>query len=120
MSARIEMLDAREGGAFCFVLTYTDPHHPAAGKTSERSDVVRGRYLALDENERVVQLVEFASEDPAFAGEMRMTWHLVPAARGTEVTIRAENVPEGIRPEDHEAGMRSTLENLARFVAGHG
>lgn len=119
MSARVEMLDAREDGAFRFVLTHTEPSHPAAGKTSEHADVVRGRYLALDENERVVQLVEFDSEDPAFAGEMTMTWLLVPVARGTRVTIRAENVPEGIRPEDHEEGMRSTLANLARFVEEH-
>jgi hypothetical protein len=27
-------------------------------------------------------------------------------------------VPEGIRPEDHEAGFRSTLENLAAFTEG--
>ena len=71
-------------------------------------------------NERVVQLVEFESEDPAFSGEMTMTWLLVPVARGTQVTIRAENVPEGIPPEDHEEGMRSTLANLARFVEEHG
>jgi hypothetical protein len=25
-------------------------------------------------------------------------------------------VPRGIRPEDHEAGMNSTLDNLASFL----
>ena len=41
-------------------------------KTSQHSDVVRGRFLKLVADERIVQLVEFESEDPAFAGAMRM------------------------------------------------
>jgi len=38
-------------------------------------------------------------------------------ATGTRVTVRAENVPAGIRKQDHDAGLRSSLENLARHVA---
>jgi hypothetical protein len=72
--------------------------------------------VELIPNERIVQLVIFESDDPAFAGEMRMTWCLSPAAVGTEVSITCENVPEGIRKEDHDAGLRSALENLAKFV----
>jgi hypothetical protein len=49
---------------------------------------------------------------------MQMTWTLDPAKNGTLVTIRAEDVPRGIRPEDHEAGMNSTLDNLASFFSG--
>jgi Activator of Hsp90 ATPase homolog 1-like protein len=63
-----------------------------------------------------VQLVEFESDDPAFSGEMKMTWTFTAVPEGTEVSILAENVPEGIRPEDHEAGFRSTLDNLAAFT----
>jgi len=37
-------------------------------------------------------------------------------AGATEVTIAFENIPQGIRPEDNEAGMRSSLEKLARYV----
>jgi uncharacterized protein YndB with AHSA1/START domain len=51
-------------------LTYDQPDHSAPGKTSEHSDVVRGRFLELVPNERIVQLVEFESEDPAFVGEI--------------------------------------------------
>jgi hypothetical protein len=29
-----------------------------------------------------------------------------------------ENIPPGIRPEDNEAGGRSTLEQLAAFLHG--
>ena len=35
---------------------------------------------------------------------------------GTKVTILFENIPSGIRPEDNEAGTRSSLEKLARYV----
>ena len=47
---------------------------------------------------------------------MKMTWTLTRVPGGTEASIRGENVPEGIRREDHEAGFRSTLENLAAFT----
>jgi hypothetical protein len=43
---------------------------------------------------------------------------LAPADTGTKVTILCENVPQGIRPEDNEAGCRSTLEKLAAFLHG--
>jgi Activator of Hsp90 ATPase homolog 1-like protein len=47
-----------------------------------------------------------------------MTWTLTEVPGGTDVAIRCENVPAGIGPEDHEAGFRSTLENLAAFIEG--
>lgn len=45
-----------------------------------------------------------------------MTWTLNAVTGGTEVEMRAENVPAGISQEDHLAGIRSKLENLAAFV----
>ena len=97
------------------VLTY-DHADSAPGKTTQDSDVVSGKFVEFIPNERIVQLVEFESEDLAFAGTMTMTWTLAAVPGGTEVTILCENVPEGIRKEDHDAGLRSTLENLAAFV----
>ncbi|OCC05534.1 ATPase [Labrys sp. WJW] len=117
MIGHIYQFDARPGGAYRMALTYCDNDHPSAGKTSDATDIVEGRFVELVPNERVVQLVTFESADPAFAGEMRMTWRLMPRQGGTEVSITAENVPMGIRKDDHDAGLRSTLENLARFVA---
>ncbi len=32
------------------------------------------------------------------------------------VTVTAENVPNGISRADHDAGLRSSLDNLAGFV----
>lgn len=116
MTARIDAFDPREGGAYRMALIYNQPDHTAPGKTSEHSDVVRGRFLELIPDERIVQLVAFESTDPAFAGEMTMTWILTAVPGGTNVVILCENVPEGIRPDDHAVGLRSTLENLAAFT----
>jgi uncharacterized protein YndB with AHSA1/START domain len=108
--------DPRQGGGYRMSLTYVGSDHSQRGKTSEHTDVVRARFLELIPDERIVQLIEFESEDPAFAGPMTITWSLADVPAGTEVTVLCENAPEGIRPSDHETGIRSTLENLAAFA----
>ena len=108
--------DAREGGIFRMALIYDDPTQ--RGKSSEHADVVEGRFLVLETDTRVVERVTFCSDDPVFAGEMTITTSLDPVAGGTEVSIVCEEVPSGISAADHEAGMASTLENLARFTEG--
>lgn len=113
MKGHIYEFDPRAGGAYRMSLTYLQPDPSTQGKTSEDTDVVKGRFLELVPDERIVQSVEFQSDDPAFAGEMIMTWSLAAVPEGTAVTIVCENVPEGIRKEDHDVGLRSTLENLA-------
>jgi len=116
MKARILAFEPRPGGAYRVTLSYETPDHSAPGKSSAHEDVVEGRFMELVPNERVVQCFEFKSDDPAYAGTMTMTWALTPIAGGTQVTITCENVPEGIRPEDHIEGMRSTLANLAAYI----
>jgi uncharacterized protein YndB with AHSA1/START domain len=116
MSGHIYEFDARNGGAYRMSLTYVGTEHSTLGKTSELADVFQGRFLELVPDERIVQLVEFESDDPMFAGTMTMTWTLSAVPEGTDVTIICKNVPEGIRQDDHDAGMRSTLENLAAFT----
>lgn len=116
MTAKILTFDARPGGRYRMVLTYDAPGDSPHGKTSDGTDVVEARFLELVENERVVQAVDFQSDDPAFAGTMTMTWRLSLAADGTEVVIVCENVPKGISKDDHDAGLASTLANLAAFT----
>lgn len=70
----------------------------------------------LEADRRVVQETEFQSDDPALAGTMRLIWALDPMPDGTRVSVTCENVPEGISKEDHDAGLRSTLANLASFT----
>ena len=116
MTGRIEIFEPRVGGEYRIVLTYDRRDESTRGKTTADADVVRGRFLELVSDERIVQSVVFESPDPRFAGDMTMTWRLERAADGTRVAITAENVPEGIAPADHQAGFAATLEKLAAFV----
>ena len=113
----IERFDPRPGGAFCMTLTFDDPSH-ARGKSTSNTDVVKGQFVTLETNRKVTQRFEFDSADPAFAGIMTMSWVLEPRAEGTVLSVTAEDVPVGIRREDHEAGMASSLSNLAAMVEG--
>jgi uncharacterized protein YndB with AHSA1/START domain len=115
MSARFEHFDARPGGSYRLVLTYADAT-TAPGKATPDTDIVDVRYVDIVPHVRVVQAVEFVSSDPAFAGTMVMTWEVASAAGGTRVDITADNVPDGISPADHQAGLASSLSNLAEFV----
>jgi uncharacterized protein YndB with AHSA1/START domain len=118
MRAEVHEFDVREGGTFRMSLIHADPDHRLRGKTSEHADVVRGRFLELVADTRVVEVIEFESDDPAFAGAMTVTTTLAPLEDGTEVTIRCDGVPPGIRPDDHAAGIASTLAKLADLTEG--
>lgn len=116
MTGRFERYDARPGGGYRLVLTYEEA--ASAGKSGADSDVVEARFVEIVPGVRVVQAVEFESDDPAYAGTMRMTWTLEPVEGGTRVEIRAEDVPPGISAEDHAAGLASSLRNLADYLTG--
>ncbi len=97
-------------------LTYQDPEHSPSGKTSDDRDTFQGRFVKLVPYERIVESVAFESEDPAFAGEMTITWTLADVGAGTEVSVLCEDIPAGVRPEDNETGSRSSLQKLAAFI----
>lgn len=115
MTARFERFDPTPGGSYRLVLTYANPSD-SGGKSSTDSDIVEARYVDIVGNDRVVQAVDFVSDDPAFAGTMTMTWAVRAVEGGTRVEITADDVPEGISADDHSAGLTSTLENLARYL----
>jgi uncharacterized protein YndB with AHSA1/START domain len=117
MTGRFERFDIRPGGSYRMVLTYTDAAS-SPGKATADSDVVEARFLEVIPDVRVVQAVEFVSDDPAFSGTMTMTWEVTAVDEGTEVTFTADNVPDGISAEDHAAGLSSSLRNLADYVEG--
>src|SRR3546814_911872 len=115
MTATMFSFAFREGGAYRMRLTYNEPQH-MPGKTSEDTDDVEVRIVKIVPHERIEQVVTFESEDPAFAGEMRIVWLLEPVRNGTCVTVRCEDVPAGIGAADHQTGLQSTLSNLAAFA----
>lgn len=118
MTARILEFDPSPGGAYRMVLTYDDPDADG-GKTSADSDAVAGRFVELEPGKRIVQLAQFDAEEAEFSGTMRISWTFTPAAEGGSwATVRCEDVPQGISKAEHDAGLRSSLANLAAFVTG--
>jgi uncharacterized protein YndB with AHSA1/START domain len=108
----IEVFEPQPGGRFRMTLTFLT----AAGKSSRNTDVIEARFRELLPAERIVQTVEFVSDNADDAGTMTMTWSLSPVSDGTLVAVFANHVPPGISRADHELGMTSTLANLAKFV----
>lgn len=115
MHGRFERFDVRPGGSYRLVLTYDDPS-TVQGKATADSDIVEVRYVDIVPGTRVVQAVDFVSDDPANAGTMTMTWEITPVGAGTRVDIRADDVPDGISAEDHAAGLSSSLAKLAAYL----
>ena len=115
MTGRFERFDARPGGSYRMVLTYADASG-APGKATADSDIVEARFVDIVPGARVVQAVDFVSDDPAYAGTMTMTWEVTAVDAGTRVDIRADDVPDGISAEDHAAGLASSLTNLAAYL----
>jgi uncharacterized protein YndB with AHSA1/START domain len=115
MTGRFERFEARPGGSYRMVLTYPDASS-APGKATADSDIVEARFVDIVPGNRVVQAVDFVSDDPANAGTMTMTWHVTAVDAGTRVDIVAEDVPDGISAEDHAAGIASSLTKLAAYL----
>src|SRR5437016_2644231 len=115
MSGKFERFDLRSGGSYRMVLTYADPS-VVRGKATADSDIVEARFVDIVPGVRVVQAVDFVSDDPAYAGTMTMTWEVTAVDAGTRVDIVAEDVPDGVSAEDHAAGLASSLAKLAAYV----
>ena len=115
MHGRFERFDLRPGGSYRLVLTYDDPTG-ALGKTSADSDIVEVRIAQLVPGERILQEIDFESDDPAFEGTMQLEWNLRSVEEGTEVEVVARQVPDGIRVSDHARGITSSLANLADYL----
>jgi uncharacterized protein YndB with AHSA1/START domain len=112
MTGRFERFDPGPGGSYRLILTYTDASD-APGKATADTDVVEARYVEIVHERRVVQAVDFESDDPAFAGTMIMTWEVSAVDGGTRVDITAVDVPDGISAGEHAAGLASSLAKLA-------
>lgn len=116
MSCEVFEFEAIEGGKYRMAFRYDRSEHAVVGKTSAHEDQFEGWFRQLVPAERIVEQVVFKSDDPAFAGIMTLTTTLQRVPGGTEVSFRAEDIPDGIRPEDHIQGMNASLKNLAAWV----
>jgi uncharacterized protein YndB with AHSA1/START domain len=116
MTGQIHAFDARVGGGYVMSLLYPASETTNRGKTSEREDRVRVRFVELTPPSRVVEAVTFDSDDPDFAGEMTLTVTIEPVPDGSNVTFRFKNLPPGLRPEDNDLGARQSLDQLAHHL----
>jgi uncharacterized protein YndB with AHSA1/START domain len=68
MTSHVHAFEGREGGTFRISLTYEAP--TGVGKTTAHTDTYHGRFAKLVPNERVVEVLEFETADPALRGEI--------------------------------------------------
>jgi uncharacterized protein YndB with AHSA1/START domain len=118
MTGEIHAFDARVGGGYEMSLYYPPDEQAFRGKTAEREDRVKVRFVELAPASRIVEAVSFVTADPAMLGEMTQTVTFEPAPGGTEVTLLFENLPPGVRPQDNDASARLSLDQLARRFEG--
>ncbi len=116
MTGEVHRFDYRVGGGYQMSLYYPASETAVRGKTKEREDRYTARFVELTPPRRIVEAITFDSVDRAFSGEMSMVVTFEAEDGGTIVSIVFKDIPPGIRPEDNEAGTRSTLEKLARYV----
>lgn len=118
MSGQVHAFEAREGGAFRVSLSYDQPD--GTGKTSAHTDTYHGRFVQLVSNEKVVEIAEFETSDPALRGEMTITTTLSDAEDGTRITAVHDGLPPGLSARDNELGWSQALAKLAAWVEGGG
>jgi uncharacterized protein YndB with AHSA1/START domain len=117
MTSEVHYFEPREGGEFRISLTYDEP--TSTGKSTAHTDTHHGSFVSLTPDERVVQAVEFETDDPAMQGEMIITYILADASDGgTDLHATHEHLPSGVSPEDNVTGWSMSLGKLARLVEG--
>ncbi|HEU4642564.1 MAG TPA: SRPBCC family protein [Gemmatimonadaceae bacterium] len=116
MTSHVHQFEPREGGAFRISLTYDAP--TGTGKTTAHTDTYHGRFVTLVPDERVVEVLEFETADPAMQGEMTMTITLADADGGTDILAVHDHLPPGLSPADNETGWRMALDKLAALLEG--
>jgi uncharacterized protein YndB with AHSA1/START domain len=114
MTSQVHAFEGREGGRFRISLTYDEP--TGVGKTTTHTDTFHGRFVKLVPNERVVEVVEFETADPALRGEMTVTITLADADGGTKVIAVHDRLPPGLSAADNELGWQESLSKLAALV----
>lgn len=114
MTSRVHVFDAREGGSFRISLTYDE--QAGTGKTTAHTDTYHGRFIKLVPNEKVVETMEFETDDDSMRGEMTVTFTLADSEGGTDVLAVHNNLPPGLSPADNETGWRMALDKLAALV----
>ena len=86
------------------------------GKTTSQTDTFHGRFVTLVPDVKVVEAVEFETDDPTLKGEMTITYMLADSNDGTDLVGVHEHLPPGVPPADNELGWRMSIDKLAKLV----
>ncbi|MGW6423771.1 SRPBCC domain-containing protein [Nocardia sp. NPDC055053] len=112
MVSEMHRFEPEVGGVFSITVTHDETTD--AGKTRARHHAYYGRFLALIQDERVEQVLEFVTDIPDMAGEQTMTFVLADAAGGTDLEVLHEGVPPGMTLDENERAWQVAL---AKIVA---
>lgn len=114
MSSHVHAFEPHVGGRFRISLTYDAPSN--AGKTTAQTDTFHGRFVELVPDQRVVEAIEFETDDPAMQGEMTVTIELADVDGETELTAVHDKLPPGVSEADNQLGWSISLRKLATLV----
>jgi uncharacterized protein YndB with AHSA1/START domain len=117
MTGEVHEFDARVGGRYRMTLTYGTADHEVPGKSDRHTDTFRGTFVELVPGERIVEVIEFETDDPELAGPMTVTTTFGESDGGTDVTIRHDHLPAGVGREDNELGTLQSLAKLRAYLA---
>lgn len=114
MTCFVHTFEAKVGGRIRISLTHETP--TGSGKTSAHTDTYCGRFLTLVPNEKIIEVDEFETTNPAFQGEMTITIKLFDKIDGTELIAVHDGLPSGISSADNRLGWQMALNKLAKLV----
>lgn len=104
-TARVEHMDAREGGSFRMAFTnFTNGHSHSFG----------GDYREFVPGKRLVYTDTF--DDPNLPGEMVQTIVFKAVTGGTDLRIEQAGIPDAISVEMCYLGWQDSLDKLTRLV----
>ena len=115
MTGKIHDFDLKVGGGYEMSLYYKD--NKTQGKTSGNEDRFSATFTEIKPFERIVQTINFQSDNSKFKDEMTMQVQLDKLdTNSTKVTIIFRNIPTGIDPKDNEYGTEQSLKKQAKFI----
>ncbi len=104
-TARIDQMDAREGGSYKMSFT---------NFTTGKSHAFGGKYVELVPHERIRYTDQF--DDPNLPGTLQVTITFQQVSCGTELNITQKDVPDVIPAEACYLGWQESLVLLAKLV----
>ena len=118
MTGKVHDFDMRIGGGYEMSLYYKDSENK--GKTAGQEDRFSATFIEINPNEKIVQKINFQSDNDQFKDEMTMEVQFEKlSTNSTRVTIIFRNIPTGIDPKDNEDGTEQSLQKLAKYLEGH-